>query len=67
MHPDYVPALRASIEELGMGAKVEVIADPAQEPGAAVFEMPRGNLDASIDSQLREIERGLADRFERPR
>jgi flagellar assembly protein FliH len=67
MHPDYVPALRASIEELGMGAKVEVIEDPAQEPGAAVFEMPRGNLDASIDSQLREIERGLADRFERPR
>jgi flagellar assembly protein FliH len=67
MHPDYVPALRASIEDLGMGAKVEVIADPAQEIGAAVFEMPRGNLDASIDSQLREIERGLADRFERPR
>jgi flagellar assembly protein FliH len=67
MHPDYVPALRASIEELGMGAKVEVIPDPAQEPGAAVFEMTRGNLDASIDSQLREIERGLADRFERPR
>src|SRR5947207_2593003 len=36
------------------------------EVRAAVFEMPRGNLDASIDSQLREIERGLVDRFQRP-
>ena len=34
--------------------------------GAAIFEMTRGNLDASMDSQLREIERGLADRFQRP-
>lgn len=66
MHPDYIPALGAAIERMGMSAKVEVVADPAQEPGAAVFEMPRGNLDASIDSQLREIERGLVDRFERP-
>src|SRR6266850_4019760 len=66
MHPDYITALSAAIERMGMSAKVEVVADPAQEPGAAVFEMPRGNLDASIDSQLREIERGLVDRFQRP-
>lgn len=66
MHPDYIPALSAAIERMGMSAKVEVVADAAQEPGAAVFEMPRGNLDASIDSQLREIERGLVDRFQRP-
>jgi flagellar assembly protein FliH len=66
MHPDYISALSAAIERLGMSAKVEVVADAAQEPGAAVFEMPRGNLDASIDSQLREIERGLVDRFQRP-
>jgi flagellar assembly protein FliH len=66
MHPDYVPALRVSIDKFGMSGKVEVIADAAQEPGAAVFEMPRGNLDASVDSQLREIERGLVDRFQRP-
>jgi len=66
MHPDYVPALRVSIDKFGMSGKVEVVADAAQEPGAAVFEMPRGNLDASVDSQLREIERGLVDRFQRP-
>ncbi len=66
MHPDYIPALSVAIERMGMTAKVEVVADAAQEPGAAVFEMPRGNLDASIDSQLKEIERGLVDRFQRP-
>jgi flagellar assembly protein FliH len=66
IHPDHVPALQASIERLGMSAKVEVIADPAQELGAAVFEMQRGNLDASVDTQLREIERGLVDRFQKP-
>jgi flagellar assembly protein FliH len=66
MHPHYIPVLRSEIDRLGMSAKVEVISDPAQEPGAAVFEMSRGNLDASIDSQLREIERGLVDRLQRP-
>ncbi|MCU1274134.1 MAG: Flagellar biosynthesis/type secretory pathway protein-like protein [Bryobacterales bacterium] len=66
LHPGHVPALRVALERLGMSAKVEIIADPAQEPGAAIFEMHRGNLDASMDSQLREIERGLADRFQRP-
>jgi flagellar assembly protein FliH len=65
MHPDYVPALRASIDHLGMAGRVEVIEDPAQEPGAAVFEMSRGSLNASIDSQLKEIERGLVDRFQK--
>ncbi len=65
MHPTYIPVLRSEVDRLGMSAKVEVIADPAQEPGAAVFEMSRGNLDASIDTQLREIERGLVDRLQR--
>jgi flagellar assembly protein FliH len=67
MHPDYVPALRAAVERLGMSGRVEVIDDAAQEPGAAVFEMSRGSLNASIDSQLKEIERGLVDRFQKAR
>jgi flagellar assembly protein FliH len=44
-------------------AHVEVSSDPALEPGAVVFETTRGNLDASVETQLREIERGLTDRF----
>jgi flagellar assembly protein FliH len=67
IHPDHVPVLQAAIERLGMSAKVEVIPDATQEPGAAVFEMARGNLDASIDMQLKEIQRGLVDGFQRPR
>ena len=31
--------------------------------GAVIFETPRGNLDAGVESQLQEIERGLADRL----
>ena len=34
-----------------------------EPPGTAIFETERGNLDASIESQLQEIERGLADRL----
>ena len=64
MHPDFVPSLRESVERMGMENRVEIIADAAQEPGAAVYEMSRGSLNASIDSQLKEIERGLADRFQ---
>ena len=67
MHPDFVPALRDCVERMGMERRVEIISDAAQEPGAAVFEMSRGSLNASIDSQLKEIERGLADRFQTQR
>ena len=67
MHPNFVPALRDCVERMGMEGRVEIIPDPAQEPGAAVFEMSRGSLNASIDSQLKEIERGLVDRFQTQR
>jgi len=67
MHPDFIFALRECVERMGMEGRVEIISDPAQEPGAAVFEMSRGSLNASIDSQLKEIERGLADRFQTQR
>ena len=46
-------------------SNVEVVPDPSREPGAVVFETARGNLDASVESQLQEIERGLADRLRR--
>jgi flagellar assembly protein FliH len=43
---------------------VEVTADTNLQPGALIFETSRGNLDASLHSQLDEIERGLIDRLE---
>jgi flagellar assembly protein FliH len=42
---------------------VEVVADSSRSPGDVIFETERGYLDASVDSQLQEIERGLADRL----
>ncbi len=43
---------------------IEVIADQTLEAGGLIFETARGQLDASIHSQLNEIERGLIDRLE---
>lgn len=40
---------------------VELVSDPGVGPGGAVFETQQGCLDASIDTQLQEIEYGLAD------
>ena len=41
--------------------RVEIAADASLQPGSAIFETSRGELDASVDTQMAEIERGLAD------
>lgn len=59
------PADKAAVEtELArrsLPRAIEVYADPSLERGAAVFETSRGTLDSSINTQLDEIDRGLAD------
>jgi flagellar assembly protein FliH len=64
VHPAHAALVSACLRQIAAGSPVEVIADPSREPGAVIFETERGNLDASVESQLREIERGLADRLE---
>ena len=59
--PQQADTLRRALEQLGLPTRVEVQADPALESGAVLFETAQGSLDASIDTQLREIERGLTD------
>jgi flagellar assembly protein FliH len=61
VHPAHAAMIKACLEQYSAGVRVEVLSDPSRELGCAVFETQRGNLDASIDSQLQEIERGLAD------
>ena len=34
-------------------------------PGSAIFETSRGDLDASVETQLAEIDRGLTDALKR--
>ena len=64
VHPDQEKIVRACLEQNGR-ATVEVVSDPAQSKGGVFFEISRGNLDASVDTQLREIENGLVDEMRR--
>ena len=67
VHPTHAALVNACLRQMTAGTAVEVVPDPSREPGTAVFETDRGNLDASVESQLREIERGLADRLQTQR
>jgi flagellar assembly protein FliH len=61
VHPDTAPLLERHLEKIGLPRKVELIADPALERGALILESDSGSLDASVETQLAEIERGFAD------
>jgi flagellar assembly protein FliH len=63
VHPSHAAAVTACLRQNLNSDKIEVVADPSRDIGAIVFETPRGNLDAGVESQLQEIERGLADRL----
>lgn len=63
VHPSHATQLRGWLHPHAGGPGVEVLADSACSPGDVIFETQHGNLDASVDSQLQEIERGLADRL----
>jgi flagellar assembly protein FliH len=63
VHPEDEIAVRSCLVALGRAASVEVSGDAALERGSAILETDRGNLDASAETQLAEIERGLTDRF----
>ena len=62
VYPAHVAVLRACLERLS-AERIEVHQDTALPAGGIVFETQRGNLDASVETQLEEIERGLADRL----
>jgi flagellar assembly protein FliH len=63
VHPSHAAAVTTCLRQNLNSEKIEVIADPSREIGSIIFETPRGNLDAGVESQLQEIERGLADRL----
>jgi flagellar assembly protein FliH len=66
VHPSQVSALAALLRASPTrSTTVEVLPDGSRDPGVVVFETDRGNLDASVESQLGEIERGLADSLRR--
>jgi flagellar assembly protein FliH len=63
VHPAHAPQIAALLRGGPLHINAEVTADASLPPGGVVFETNHGNLDASIDSQLQEIERGLTDRL----
>ena len=58
---DDVEAVLQHTAALNLPPQLEIQGDPALARGSALFETSRGTLDASIGTQLAEIERGLAD------
>jgi flagellar assembly protein FliH len=64
VHPAMAVRLDQDLKNLSQQRAILVAPDPTLAPGACIFETGRGNVDAGIDSQLGEIERGLADRLE---
>jgi flagellar assembly protein FliH len=65
--PGDAPLVLAFFEKMGLPNRVEVSADPALPSGSVILESNRGFLDASVDTQLSEIERGFADVVRRAR
>ena len=63
VHPSHAALVAGCLRQGLPGSTMEVIPDGAEASGTAIFETERGNLDASVESQLQEIERGLADRL----
>lgn len=61
LHPADAALVEKFLGAMGAPQQMVVTADSTLERGAAIFETARGNVDASIQAQLAEIERGFAD------
>ena len=63
------PSDAAAIQEhrarLQIPPAIEIVSDGSLTPGSAIFETSRGDLDASVETQLAEIDRGLTDVLKR--
>ena len=64
--PSDAPRVAARLGALLLPDRVEVVADSALTSGSVVFDTTRGQYDASVDTQIEEIDRGLADLVGRP-
>jgi flagellar assembly protein FliH len=61
LHPSHAPAIRAHLARIGAPEAIRIHEDASLEPGAVIVETARGAIDASLETQLDEISRGLAD------
>lgn len=61
LHPAHAAAIRAHLARIGAPQAIEIREDASLEPGAVLVDTVRGAIDASMETQLAEIGRGLAD------
>ena len=61
VNPQDAVVLQAKFQSTGSVRKIEIVGDPSLQRGSAIFDTAHGALDASVDTQLNEIERGFAD------
>lgn len=61
VHPSLLPDLQRAHDEVGPSQPWNWTPDSTLDIGAVIVDTTRGQLDASIKSQLEEIERGFAD------
>jgi len=64
VHPRFAQAIAAALPA-GLANRVRIEPDASREPGTLLIDSPDGLTDASIDTQLEEIGRGLTDRLAR--
>lgn len=62
VHPRFAPAVTSALPG-SHSAHVEIYPDPACALGTLTIHSSEGTIDASVDAQLEEISRGLADRL----
>lgn len=65
MHPALEGLVRKSLEQNGAPANLVLTPDPGLKSGEIFLETSQGVLDASVETQLSEIERGLFDKLDR--
>jgi len=65
MHPTLERLVTKLLEQAGAPKNLILTPDPNLKPAEVFFETSQGILDASVETQLREIERGLIDKLER--
>jgi flagellar assembly protein FliH len=63
VYPAGADEVRSALERIGAAPAIQVFPDSSLKSGDIIFETSFGELDASVDSQLQEIQRGFADRL----
>jgi flagellar assembly protein FliH len=62
VNPRFAAAIKSALPG-NQAAHVHIEPDPGCEPGTFIIHSAEGVIDASVDAQLAEISRGLADRL----